>query len=110
MGDALSQRERMETAERVVDSLLLRDSVSTSPRRPWPPGAFRSLIETTLLGPVTVTRAALPQLRAQHSGLVMTISSIAGITSPVEFTAAYATSKLADAHRRLSTSLAHDDA
>ncbi len=29
------------------------------------PEAFRSQIETTLFGPVNVTRAALPQLRAQ---------------------------------------------
>lgn len=57
------------------------------------PEAFRSQIETTLLGPVNVTRAALPQLRAQRSGLVMTISSTAGIASPVEFTSAYAASK-----------------
>jgi NAD(P)-dependent dehydrogenase (short-subunit alcohol dehydrogenase family) len=55
--------------------------------------AFRSQIETTLLGPVNVTRAALPQLRAQRSGLVVTISSTAGIASPVEFTSAYAASK-----------------
>jgi NAD(P)-dependent dehydrogenase (short-subunit alcohol dehydrogenase family) len=33
-------------------------------------------------------------LRAERSGLVMTISSTAGIPSPVEFTTAYATSKL----------------
>jgi len=57
------------------------------------PEAFRSQIETTLLGPVNVTRAALPQLRAQRTGLVVTISSTAGITSAVEFTSAYATSK-----------------
>jgi NAD(P)-dependent dehydrogenase (short-subunit alcohol dehydrogenase family) len=57
------------------------------------PEAFRSQIETTLFGPVNITRATLPQLRAQRSGLVMTISSTAGITSPVEFTTAYATSK-----------------
>jgi NAD(P)-dependent dehydrogenase (short-subunit alcohol dehydrogenase family) len=57
------------------------------------PEAFRSQIETTLFGPVNVTRAALPQLRAQRSGLVMTISSTAGIASPVEFTTAYAASK-----------------
>lgn len=57
------------------------------------PEAFRSQIETTLLGPVNVTRAALPQLRAQRSGLVVTISSTAGIASPVEFTTAYAASK-----------------
>jgi NAD(P)-dependent dehydrogenase (short-subunit alcohol dehydrogenase family) len=57
------------------------------------PEAFRSQIETTLFGPVNVTRAALPQLRAQRSGLVVTISSTAGIASPVEFTTAYAASK-----------------
>jgi NAD(P)-dependent dehydrogenase (short-subunit alcohol dehydrogenase family) len=57
------------------------------------PEAFGSQIETTLLGPVNVTRATLPQLRAQRSGLVMTISSTAGIASPVEFTSAYAASK-----------------
>ena len=32
------------------------------------PEDFRSQIETTLFGPVNVTRAALPQLRAQRSG------------------------------------------
>jgi NAD(P)-dependent dehydrogenase (short-subunit alcohol dehydrogenase family) len=57
------------------------------------PEAFRSQIETTLLGPISVTRAALPQMRAQRSGLVITISSTAGIASPVEFTSAYAASK-----------------
>jgi NAD(P)-dependent dehydrogenase (short-subunit alcohol dehydrogenase family) len=57
------------------------------------PEAFRSQIETTLFGPVNVTRAALPQLRVQRAGLVVTISSTAGITSPVEFTTAYAASK-----------------
>jgi NAD(P)-dependent dehydrogenase (short-subunit alcohol dehydrogenase family) len=57
------------------------------------PEAFRSQIETTLFGPVNVSRAALPQLRAQRSGLVVTISSTAGIASPVEFTTAYAASK-----------------
>ena len=57
------------------------------------PEAFRSQIETTLFGPVNVTRAALPQLRTQRSGLVVTISSTAGIASSVEFTTAYAASK-----------------
>jgi NAD(P)-dependent dehydrogenase (short-subunit alcohol dehydrogenase family) len=57
------------------------------------PEAFRSQIETTLFGPVNVTRATLPQLRAQRSGLVVTISSTAGIASAVEFTTAYAASK-----------------
>lgn len=57
------------------------------------PDAFRSQIDTTLLGPVHVTRAALPQMRAQRSGLVMTISSTAGIVPTGDFLTAYAASK-----------------
>jgi len=57
------------------------------------PEAFRAQVETTLFGPVNVTRAALPQLRAQRSGLVMTISSTAGIAAAGEFLTAYAASK-----------------
>ena len=45
------------------------------------PEDFRAQIETTLFGPVNVTRAALPLMRAQRSGLVVTISSTAGITA-----------------------------
>ena len=57
------------------------------------PEAFRSQIETTLFGPVHVTRAALPQMRAQRSGLVVTISSTAGIAVGGDFLTAYAASK-----------------
>jgi NAD(P)-dependent dehydrogenase (short-subunit alcohol dehydrogenase family) len=57
------------------------------------PEDFRSQIETTLFGPVNVTRAVLPRLRAQRSGLVMTISSTAGIAAAGEFLTAYAASK-----------------
>src|SRR5829696_104673 len=57
------------------------------------PEAFRAQIETTLFGPVNVTRAALPQLRTQRSGLVMTISSTAGIAATGDFLTAYAASK-----------------
>jgi NAD(P)-dependent dehydrogenase (short-subunit alcohol dehydrogenase family) len=57
------------------------------------PEAFRSQIETTLFGPVNVTRAVLPQMRSQRSGLVMTISSTAGIASTGDFLTAYAASK-----------------
>ncbi|MDF2052139.1 SDR family NAD(P)-dependent oxidoreductase [Arthrobacter sp. Cr_A7] len=43
------------------------------------PPDFRTQIETTMFGPINVTRAALPVLRAQRSGLLVTISSTAGI-------------------------------
>ena len=56
------------------------------------PEEFRAQIETTLFGPVNVTRAALPVMRAQRSGLVVTISSTAGIVGG-EFLSAYAASK-----------------
>lgn len=56
------------------------------------PDDFRTQIETTMFGPMNVTRAALPVLRAQRSGLVVTISSTAGITGG-EFLTAYAASK-----------------
>ncbi|WP_226346388.1 SDR family oxidoreductase [Agilicoccus flavus] len=57
------------------------------------PEAFRSQIETTLFGPVNVVRAALPQLRAQRSGLLMTISATAGILPAGDFLTAYSASK-----------------
>jgi NAD(P)-dependent dehydrogenase (short-subunit alcohol dehydrogenase family) len=41
------------------------------------PEDFRAAIETTLFGPMNVTRAVLPVMRAQRSGLV--VSSTAGI-------------------------------
>jgi NAD(P)-dependent dehydrogenase (short-subunit alcohol dehydrogenase family) len=56
------------------------------------PQDFRSQIETTLFGPLNVTRAVLPVMRAQRSGLVVTISSTAGIVGQ-EFCTAYAASK-----------------
>ena len=58
------------------------------------PDAFRAQIETTFFGPVNVTRAALPVLRAQRAGLVVTISSTAGLEGG-EFLSAYAASKFA---------------
>jgi len=56
------------------------------------PEDFRAQVETNLFGPLNVTRAVLPVMRAQRSGLVVAISSTAGITGG-EFTSAYAAAK-----------------
>lgn len=58
------------------------------------PENFRAQIETNLFGPVNVTRAVLPVMRKQRSGLVVTISSTGGIVGQ-EFVSAYSASKFA---------------
>jgi len=56
------------------------------------PEQVRSQIETLLFGPMNVTRAVLPLMRKQRAGLVVTISSTAGITGGM-FCSAYAAAK-----------------
>jgi NAD(P)-dependent dehydrogenase (short-subunit alcohol dehydrogenase family) len=56
------------------------------------PEQVRSQLETLLFGPMNVTRAVLPVMRKQRSGLVMTISSTAGIGGQM-FCTAYAAAK-----------------
>ncbi len=56
------------------------------------PQDFRTQVETTLFGPVNVTRAVLPVMRAQRSGLIIAISSAAGLAGQ-EFCTAYAAAK-----------------
>jgi len=58
------------------------------------PEDFRAQVETNLFGPLTVTRAVLPVMRAQRAAVVVTISSTAGLVGG-EFTSAYAASKFA---------------
>jgi len=56
------------------------------------PEQVRNQIETLLFGPMNVTRAALPVMRKQRSGMVLTISSTAGIAGQM-FCTAYAAAK-----------------
>jgi NAD(P)-dependent dehydrogenase (short-subunit alcohol dehydrogenase family) len=58
------------------------------------PDDFRAQVETNLFGPLDVTRAVLPVMRARRSGVVVTITSTAGLIGQ-EFCTAYAASKFA---------------
>jgi len=57
-----------------------------------PPEDFRAQVETNLFGPINVTRAVLPIMRARRHGLVVAVSSIAGISGQ-SFASAYAAAK-----------------
>jgi len=52
----------------------------------------RAQVETLLFGPMNVTRAVLPAMRKQRAGLVITVSSVAGIVGGL-FCSAYAAGK-----------------
>jgi len=50
-------------------------------------------LKTSLIGPMNVTRAVLPVMRAQRSGHIISISSSAGLAAGFDFVSAYAASK-----------------
>jgi NAD(P)-dependent dehydrogenase (short-subunit alcohol dehydrogenase family) len=56
------------------------------------PEQMERQLSTSLIGPMNVTRAVLPVMRKQRSGLIITISSTAGLIR-FEFGTAYAASK-----------------
>lgn len=56
------------------------------------PEQVRNQIETLLFGPMNVTRAVLPVICKQRSGLLLAISSTAGIAGGM-FCTAYAAAK-----------------
>jgi NAD(P)-dependent dehydrogenase (short-subunit alcohol dehydrogenase family) len=53
---------------------------------------LRAQLETNLFGPMHVTRAVLPVMRARRDGHIITVSSLAGVVG-LEFCAAYAAAK-----------------
>jgi NAD(P)-dependent dehydrogenase (short-subunit alcohol dehydrogenase family) len=57
-----------------------------------PPEDFRAQVETNLFGPINVTRAVLPIMRARRRGLIVTMSSLAGIAGQ-PFVSAYSATK-----------------
>jgi len=58
------------------------------------PEHFRAQMETNFFGPLNVTRAILPIMRAQRGGQIISVSSLAGLIGQ-EFVVAYAASKFA---------------
>jgi NAD(P)-dependent dehydrogenase (short-subunit alcohol dehydrogenase family) len=56
------------------------------------PDQIRNQIETLLFGPMNITRAVLPFMRKQRAGLLLTISSTAGLSGGM-FLTAYAAAK-----------------
>jgi ketoreductase RED2 len=58
---------------------------------------FRGILDTNLLGPWFLTRAALPALQRSPSGIVVNVTSIAGLR-PVGSSIPYAVSKAAANH------------
>jgi NAD(P)-dependent dehydrogenase (short-subunit alcohol dehydrogenase family) len=56
------------------------------------PEQVRNQLDTLLFGPMNVTRAVLPVMRQQRSGLLLTLSSTAGIAGQM-FCTAYAAAK-----------------
>jgi NAD(P)-dependent dehydrogenase (short-subunit alcohol dehydrogenase family) len=58
------------------------------------PAQLRQQMETNFFGPLNITRAILPVMRAQRNGQVITLSSTAGLVGQ-EFVVAYSASKFA---------------
>jgi NAD(P)-dependent dehydrogenase (short-subunit alcohol dehydrogenase family) len=68
---------------------------NSAPIEETDPADFRAQIEANLFGVVNVTRAALPILRAQRSGVFVQFSSIGGRVGGTPGLGAYQTAKFA---------------
>ena len=80
--DERSIREAVEKIIRIsgrIDVLINNAGVGiTGPLEEIPADEIRKNFETNLFGPIAVIKAVLPHMRAQKSGLVINITSIAG--------------------------------
>jgi NAD(P)-dependent dehydrogenase (short-subunit alcohol dehydrogenase family) len=59
-----------------------------------PETTLRTVIETNLMGPLLLTRAVLPQMRRQHGGCIIMMSSLSGVAG-LPGDVAYTASKFA---------------
>lgn len=76
-----------------IDVLINNAGVGIiGPLEEIPAAELRNHFETNLFGPIDVMKAVLPQMRIQHSGLIINITSIAGYMG-LPFRAAYSASK-----------------
>lgn len=64
----------------------------TGPLEEIPDAEIKRNFETNLFGPINVIKAVLPTMRAQHSGLIINVTSIAGYMG-LPFRGAYSASK-----------------
>ncbi|WP_395244957.1 SDR family NAD(P)-dependent oxidoreductase [Agromyces sp. MMS24-K17] len=84
--------ERFGRLDVVVNNAGYADS---APIEEMPAAEFRAQVETNLFGVVNVTRAALPVLRRQRSGLLLQFSSVGGRVGGTPGMGAYQAAKFA---------------
>ncbi|MFN3755368.1 MAG: SDR family oxidoreductase [Flavobacterium sp.] len=81
------------TKAKSVDVVINNAGVGiTGPLEEIPLSEIKSHFDTNLFGPIAVMQTVLPQLRAQGSGLIINITSIAGYMG-LPFRSAYSASK-----------------
>jgi NAD(P)-dependent dehydrogenase (short-subunit alcohol dehydrogenase family) len=66
-----------------LDAVIANAGINVSaPFEELPPHRAREIMETNFWGVANVARAALPYMRAQRSGTILAVGSLAGLVSP----------------------------